>query len=139
VGHRNSIVAGVSIACAAAVWAISDSYSLNFLIPVPFLVGSFLVTAIQGPKLKDGSVARFYDLLGKLSYPVFLLHYAAGTVAAALTGLRTGYLLLAVTTPIVILASLAVYLAVERPIERLRKAIREREQSAVSYPLGLPQ
>ena len=139
-GHRNAAASGLSLIFAALLTVISEPGSLVALIAAPFMVGTLLIAAIQAPKPESGRAARFCDLLGKLSYPVFLLHYAAGTVAAALTGLRPGYALLAVTIPVVILASLAVYCAVDRPIERLRSAIREREQTATSNdPISLTQ
>jgi len=118
---------------------ISEPGPSNVLIAAPFLVGAFLVAAIDAPRLEPGRAERFYDLLGKLSYPVFLLHFAAGMVVAALTGLPRGYALLALTTPAVILASFAVYWAVERPIERLRTTIRERQSAAARSPISLAQ
>jgi peptidoglycan/LPS O-acetylase OafA/YrhL len=138
-GHRNSVAAGIALVFAGLIMVISERGSANVLIAAPFLVGAFLVAAIQAPRLEDGRAIQFYDLLGKLSYPVFLLHFAAGMVVAAVTGLPRGYALLALTTPVLILASLAVYLAVERPIERLRTAIRAREQvAATRYPILTP-
>lgn len=139
-GHRNAAAAGISLIFATVIMVISEDGSSNVLIAAPFLVGTFLIAAIQSPKLESERTAKFYDLLGKLSYPVFLLHFAAGMVVAALTGLPRGYALLALTTPALILASLAVYWAVERPIERLRTTIRERERSTTArYPIGLTQ
>ena len=138
-GHRNAVAAGISVMFAALIMLISEPGSSNVLIAAPFLVGAFLVAAIDAPRLEPGRAERFYDLLGKLSYPVFLLHFAAGMVVAALTGLPRGYALLALTTPAVILASLAVYWAVERPIERLRTTIRERQSAAARSPISLAQ
>jgi peptidoglycan/LPS O-acetylase OafA/YrhL len=62
------------------------------------------------------------DLLGKLSYPIFLLHWAVSVPLRA-AQLSHGTIFL-FCVPLTILAALAVHLGVERPIEVLRRTIR---------------
>lgn len=63
--------------------------------------------------------------LGDLSYPIYLMHYQAGLMLAALTPLLRGEWLMALAaTPLVIAMGLAANRLIEHPINRVRARLR---------------
>jgi peptidoglycan/LPS O-acetylase OafA/YrhL len=70
------------------------------------------------------------DFLGALSYPVYLLHYQVGAVVIVIfdvVGLevrRGQFLLFVLSVPFVLLAAYLMVVVVERPIDRVRLAVR---------------
>ena len=65
--------------------------------------------------------------LGRLSYPLFLLHWPLGALAIRVAGVGQSLELLAVAGALSLLASLAVLKFVEDPLVRLRAAVRKAE------------
>ena len=75
----------------------------------------------------DGALARargFCAVLGRLSYPVFLLHWPLGAMVYSVTGIGQVWLLWCITAVITIVISGAILLLVEDPIAKLRANIR---------------
>jgi len=78
-------------------------------------------------------VERLADLLGKLSYPVFLLHWSVAVPFAALgLGQVTQF---ALVLPLTLAIALGVHAAVERPLESLRQRIRRQPLQASPRPV----
>jgi peptidoglycan/LPS O-acetylase OafA/YrhL len=80
----------------------------------------------------DGAIARLRgacSVLGRLSYPVFLLHWPLGAMVNSVTGIGQGWLLWSITAVITIALSGAILLFVEDPIAKLRASIRRASPS----------
>ena len=70
---------------------------------------------------------------GDLSYPIFLVHMFAGWLAMTLFDIeRLGIPMVIWTTVFSVLLSVAIVLAVERPIGRMRSKIRERSAAILA-------
>jgi peptidoglycan/LPS O-acetylase OafA/YrhL len=82
-------------------------------------------------------VKRASAALGRLSYPLFLLHWTLGGLVISVAGLRQGPLLFLITGVLSLLLSFAVLRFVEDPLVRLRARIRSSRPS-VSVPDAIP-
>jgi peptidoglycan/LPS O-acetylase OafA/YrhL len=75
-------------------------------------------------------------MLGRLSYPLFLLHWPLGGLAIGLGGLHQGLMLLLVAGTLSLAASALVLRFIEDPLVRLRSAIRKAEPvQALAEPM----
>jgi peptidoglycan/LPS O-acetylase OafA/YrhL len=76
---------------------------------------AFLIFSLSG--LKSFGLDR---LLGSLSYPVFLCHWLVAGIISNLTGIETGYKLFAVAFLPVVLTAYAIYIVIDRPVNKIR-------------------
>ena len=104
-------------------WRFLEARVIGASLLAPVLVLGMWQTNLG---LKDWQ-AKLCDLIGKLSYPIFLLHWV---VAVPFEALRLGrmptFLLTLVTT---IFLSWLVHLVIEAPLEKLRTTIRRARRS----------
>jgi peptidoglycan/LPS O-acetylase OafA/YrhL len=68
--------------------------------------------------------ARVCSFAGRLSYPIFLLHWPVGAMVWSMTGIVFGWRLLALSGGTTIAIAALVVVLFEMPIERLRAGIR---------------
>ena len=98
---------------------------VNELVTAP-VMAVLLVALYQAKFAISAGVQAAFDYLGKLSYPIFLLHIPVGALLYAAFGLGAGWTLafygLAATLPLAAL----IHMAVEVPIDHLRKRVRVR-------------
>lgn len=101
---------------------------------LPFAV--ILLYLVQHQIGQDTWVARAATILGKIAYPMFLLHWAVGVVVSAwlfhglgsvdMPGMREGAHYFLVVFAAVVACSLLSYVLIDRPVERYRQAVRRR-------------
>ena len=77
-------------------------------------------------------------VLGRLSYPLFLLHWPLGGLAIGLGGLHQSLMLLVVAGALSLGASLLVLRFIEDPLVRLRSAIRRPHGSEPALAETMP-
>lgn len=88
------------------------------------VAGLFLLGLWNGDL--DGRLARWKApcaVLGRLSYPLFLLHWPSGALVAGATGLEQGWPLFVSAGALSVLASAAIVRWVETPLAQLRMQI----------------
>lgn len=88
----------------------------------------------------DLRLKRFKDaaaMLGRLSYPLFLLHWPLGALTTHLAGIWQGPKLFLLGGGLSLLASLAVLRFVEDPLVRVRASIRRRAPEPVLVPQAI--
>jgi peptidoglycan/LPS O-acetylase OafA/YrhL len=71
--------------------------------------------------------APFCNFLGRLSYPIFLLHWPLGALVWNVTGIGQNYAALGITAVLTIGLAAVVVIAFERPLEKLRASVRQRD------------
>lgn len=114
----------------------SDLDRLNITLCVlPFAV--ILLFLVQHPLPRHGRAAALFDLLGKLAYPLFLLHWSVSVVLSAwlfdgqasfeAPDLRRGGEYFGTMFAGALVCSLVFYLLIDRPVELLRRRVRRRE------------
>lgn len=101
---------------------------------LPFAV--ILLYLVQHPGGRATWPARIAAVLGKIAYPMFLLHWAVCVVVSAwlfhglasfdMHGARQGAGYFSVMFACVVGSSLLFYLLIDQPVERLRRIIRRR-------------
>ena len=159
--HRDAVRIGwPSFALAVAAYVANlylvpgleqtDVDPLNLTASVlPFSV--ILLFLVQHPVPRAKRVATVFDTLGKLAYPMFLLHWSVCVLVSVLlfhgqasfdaTDMLHGGEYFATMFLGVMLCSLAFYLLVDRPIEQLRRKVRRyavayRASAVPSLPCG---
>ena len=104
---------------------------------VPF---SLIILYLVQNDFKNERFAGFANVLGKLSYPMFLTHWAVCVFVSGLffggrasfdaTSLRDGGLYFLAMFCAVMACSAVFYLLIDEPVERLRRAVRNRSTAA---------
>lgn len=90
-----------------------------------------MVAVLHVPSQSPPLNKRLDKFLGDLSYPIYLFHYQVGLVVMALCSVagynvqRPSIPLMLLTIPLVILVSWLVNVFIERPIESIRKKVKE--------------
>lgn len=94
--------------------------------PFYLSLGLVALATIGLADLRIGRLRRVDEAAGALSYPVFLMHFQAATVAAVLGVAPTvhGWGLLLGTLPVLLLLAWGLHALVERPAGRVRDAVR---------------
>jgi len=92
-------------------------------IPISFVLIAKLIDIRKLPLISR----KFDEQLGNLSYPIYLIHWQIGLIAAwiLLQDNRPGLPLLMTSLPLILLAAMAINRWVEQPIERLRTKIAQ--------------
>ncbi len=95
-----------------------------------------LLYLVQHQIGQDTWIARIAAILGKIAYPMFLLHWAVGVVVSAwlfhglgsadMPGMREGAHYFLVVFAAVVACSLLSYVLIDQPVERYRQAVRRR-------------
>jgi len=112
------------------VYLLPDSNSL-LAAPVVALV---ILTGRRLPPAFSGRMARVAAWLGRMAYPVFLLHWPIAGIFFAAFDIHPGWLLFALTIATTSLVSAAVVALVDIPIERVRRGIRDgRAARAIAH------
>lgn len=113
----------------------SDLDPVNLTASVlPF--AAILLFLVQHPLPRTSRLAPLFDTLGKLAYPLFLLHWTVSVVLSALffdgqasfdaTDLLHGGEYFAAMFAGALACSVGFYLLIDRPIEHLRRRVRGR-------------
>ena len=137
------------LACAAYLahaWLVPaleqrDVDSANLAASVlPFAV--VLLYLVQHPLPADTWTARLAAVLGKIAYPMFLLHWAVSVVVSAwlfhglasfdMHGLGEGAGYFGAVFAAVMVCSLLFYVLIDQPVERLRRVVRLRTGGPLS-------
>ncbi len=137
------------VRCSPPAWALSLFEALAW---GPLLWGSHTINEFLGAPAAALFLlglwnSRFDDLLGsglkpvcnvlgRLSYPLFLLHWPLGALVFSMTGIAPGLLLWVVSGAVTLLVSGAILLLIEEPIGRLRSNIRNSEPTLPSTPIS---
>ena len=106
------------------------------------LVSVYLVAVLRSPPAGVPSwLTRADRWLGNLSYPIFLLHWPIAVAVAVDQGLapRPSWDLFLAALPPVHAAALALWLAVEWPLSRLRSRVRGRSVETADLGQGREQ
>ena len=99
------------------------------------LVLSALMICMLAPVRPAPRLRKIDDLLGGLSYPIYLLHWQAGTLAWLIFGApRDSWLLFIATVPLLISLAVIVHLTIDIPMNSVRARIRSssHNESATS-------
>jgi peptidoglycan/LPS O-acetylase OafA/YrhL len=127
------LLAIAATVAAGQSMANADWMRDHFALPYSNVVIAFLsvgVIALVGRCIRIESVplpAKVVMALGGLTYPLYLLHQQAGFIALnRLEGLAPPAILMAIVTAAMLLASFLVWRLVERPGQKLVKAILSR-------------
>ena len=99
---------------------------LNVSVMASAFCAAAILLAVPNLVLSPGRWKSWSSYLGRLSYPIFLLHVFAAAPVAAAIGQATGPLLLASSFVVTMVLSVVIVQLVELPIERLRKVVRAR-------------
>ena len=112
------------------------SQTVNEFLGAP--VAGVLLLGLWNSKLDEmlAPMKRIGGTLGRLSYPLFLLHWPLGGFVIGLGGLHQGLTLLAVAGSLSLAAAALVLRFIEDPLVRIRSAIRKAEP--VPAALGEP-
>lgn len=102
------------------------AWSALFYLNVVVLVGLVVL-------LRHSEPSGWDKFVGDLAYPVFLTHWVAGFIVHLATELPIGFYLLSLSSPVIILASVAL-VAATRHIERLRSRIRPSTRDRERVP-----
>lgn len=116
-----------------ATFAVALAFAVVHLFPSDkFLPERVIITSLLAPNLivaiwtmplnLSPQREEVFDLLGKLSYPVFLLHWVVAIPIAIFVHHHLAQF--AIVAPLTIATAFIVHYLVERPIEALRKSIR---------------
>ena len=107
---------------------------------LPFAV--VLLYLVQHPLPTDSWTARLAAVLGKIAYPMFLLHWAVCVVVSAwlfnglasfdMRGLGEGARYFGAVFAAVMVCSLLFYVLIDQPVERLRRMVRLRTGGPLS-------
>jgi peptidoglycan/LPS O-acetylase OafA/YrhL len=115
---------------------------------LPFAV--ILLFLVQHPLARSTWLARLANVLGKIAYPVFLLHWTVSIVVSAwlfhglasfdMHGLRQGGAYFGAMFLAVVACSLLFYVLIDQPVERYRQVVRRRGSApaAAAWLLSSP-
>ncbi|HEX4303122.1 MAG TPA: acyltransferase [Rhizomicrobium sp.] len=125
--RRPELVAGAALLLFEFLaWGpFLGSQSVNEFLGAP-AAGLFLL-GLWNSRI-DAALTRFKPMaafLGRLSYPLFLLHWPLGALAAGITGLKPGVMLLALGGALSFCVAILVLWFVEDPLVRLRRTVRD--------------
>lgn len=127
-----SIVISAGVAYAVSMFVlpfmVSEAWGQVQSDLLLFLSGGasvLLLLTLRQVNVRVGDTAReFFDWLGKLSYPVFLLHLFLTVPVASVIGVSNRPLLLVVTYAITIAVSAVIVRYIEAPVEVVRTWLR---------------
>lgn len=131
-----ALFGGFAMASSAALdqFALTVEWQRNVSLLATALGTALLLAALPSPRLSD-SVNKLMLGVGKLSYPLFLLHMTVGTwYLAFMQNLRfhTNAFHLAVWATSLLLSLASVYL-IDNPLEKLRDNIRKTISSTRAW------
>ncbi|MDB5945480.1 MAG: Acyltransferase family protein [Ramlibacter sp.] len=111
---------------------------------LPFAV--ILLYLVQHQVGRHTWTARIANVLGKIAYPMFLLHWAVCVVVSAwlfhglasfdMHGLREGAQYFAAMFAGVLVCSLLFYVLIDQPVERYRQLVRRRARRPGAAPVA---
>ncbi len=129
--RRPALVAGLALlGFELLAWGpFLRSQSVNEFLGAP-VAGLFLL-GLWNSRIDDALISRkpLAALLGRLSYPLFLLHWPLGALAAGLLDLKPGFALLLLGGALSFCVAILVLWFVEDPLVRLRAAVRNAAPS----------
>ena len=127
--RRPLLVAGIGFALFESLaWGpVLGTQTVNEFLGAPAV--GILMLGLWNSRLDDllRPLKGAATVLGRLSYPLFLLHWPLGALAIRIAGVGQGLELLAIAGALSLLASLAVLKFVEDPLVRVRATIRKAE------------
>lgn len=130
--HRRDQVIKIAVASMIAItigvmiWRPTEFSALFLMTMYAFLaVTTALVVALYF--VERSPMKKFDDQIGKLSYPLYLVHYTAGMLTLGLLGHAATFETLGIVVLLAsILLSVGIVLLVDNPVEWLRARVRKR-------------
>ena len=102
---------------------------------VPFIMPVLLMSLLQATPSLPTALHRPLNFFGKISYPMFLLHWPVAMLFWSVLKMGIGPALFAVSSLATIVLSTAIHFAVEQQVDYVRDAIRSRRNGPEKLPL----
>jgi len=119
-----------NIVFAGFIWEGKDLYINGFYLSIFLSLVLIALLSRLDPSRLPVFIARIDGFLGDISYPVFLCHVpcAALVIVLYFHGIRPwNYELFWISLPFIHVTAILVHLAVEKPLRRLREALRAKK------------
>jgi peptidoglycan/LPS O-acetylase OafA/YrhL len=121
------------IAFEVLAWMPQSEASDKVVFLAALAAGAFL-SGLWNVQIDCHLPKRLCSFVGRLSYPIFLLHWPIAALVWNVTGIVFGWRLLVAGGGVTVLVAALVVLLFEMPIERLRAAIRAKRAPLVCAP-----